>query len=155
MMSLNQHDEEKNMLKILTYNIILRPPLINTNSDDCKDQRMEHFMKIMDEFDVICLQEIFGSFNTRKQGLIFKSQKQGYLYHAASPDPPFCSFKVAEGGLLTLSKYPIVYTEFEAYRKGAMCDQYSYKGVLYTKIKVGECHLHVFNTHLQSTYVSE
>jgi len=54
-----------------------------------------------------------------------------------------------DGGLLTISRYPIVYNEFYAYQYPAvLSDDLSYKGTLYTKIDLtsvkGGRHLHLF-----------
>lgn len=40
--------------KLLTYNVFMRPPLINNNGDDYKDLRHELFIKkFLPEFDFI------------------------------------------------------------------------------------------------------
>lgn len=50
---------------ILTYNIFLRPPPVKNNDDDYKNERCKHFLKNIDNFDIICLQEVFGFLNRR------------------------------------------------------------------------------------------
>ncbi len=42
-------------IKILTYNIFIRPPPIKTNEDDYKDERLKIFMqKYISNFDIVC-----------------------------------------------------------------------------------------------------
>jgi len=69
-------------------------------------------------------------------------------------DPPgFFSGYATDGGLVILSRFPIVYSEFSPYPYGVLSDALSYKGVLYAKIQVGSGRIaHVFNTHTQASY---
>ena len=54
-------------IKVLTYNFFIRPPPINTDGDDYKDERLSYFTKeYLDKFDVICFQECFNVFSDRK-----------------------------------------------------------------------------------------
>ena len=61
---------ERNHIKLLTYNMFMRPPPVKTNASDFKDARLNEFVKQLDDFDIICHQEIFTTLNTRKQRLI-------------------------------------------------------------------------------------
>jgi endonuclease/exonuclease/phosphatase family metal-dependent hydrolase len=69
----------------LSYNLFIRPPGIKNNSNDYKDERLNEFIKIMDRFDVIGLQEIFAAFSSRQQTLIDAAYEKGFLYHLKSP----------------------------------------------------------------------
>jgi hypothetical protein len=60
-----------------------------------------------------------------------------------------------DGGLLVLSRFPIVEKEFRPFRYGVLSDDLSYKGVLYAKIVIAERVLHLFNTHTQATYFED
>ena len=58
-----------------------------------------------------------------------------------------------EGGLMTLSRYPIIAKDFKLFTKTEISN--SARGMLYTKIQVKEDKIiHVFNTHLQSAISS-
>jgi len=140
-------------IKILTYNIFLRPPPVKNNADDYKNERCKIFLKHIDNFDIICLQEVFGFLNRRQHKLICGSMKRGFFHHSSSPDPSFFSSYIVNGGLLTLSRYPIMYEEFRTFKYGVLSDNLSMKGVLYTKIDISDCWVHLFNTHLQASYV--
>lgn len=51
--------------------------------------------------------------------------KKGLFYHASSPSPSFFSSYLVDGGLLTLSRYPIEYTEFMPFKFGILSDSLS------------------------------
>jgi len=80
----------------------------------------------------------------------------GFQYSAKSALPKFCSLRLTDAGLLTLSRYPIIEEQFVPYDKSAFSDTLSYKGVLYTMIELPNLsYLHVFNTHLNATYITD
>lgn len=91
-------------IKILTYNIFLRPPPVKNNESDYKDDRLADFTKQLELFDIICLQEMFGTFNSRKHELIKHANKSGLFFFADSPSPSFFSKYLVDGGLLILSR---------------------------------------------------
>jgi endonuclease/exonuclease/phosphatase family metal-dependent hydrolase len=94
--------------------------------------------------------------NTRKQKLITYAQKAGFPYHTCTEGPSFFSGYATDSGLLILSRFPIVETEFYSYPYGVLSDALSQKGVLYAKILVGgDRVLHLFNTHTQASYYGE
>ena len=77
----------------------------------------------------------------------------GFYYSAVSPAPGLFEWSVIDGGLLTLSRFPIVEKEFEPFKCALLSDSLSKKGILYTKIQVsGDHHVKIFNTHTQATY---
>src|SRR3954453_16972123 len=78
-------------IKVLTYNIFLRPPPIKNNENDWKDERLEDFAKVIHNFDIICLQEMFGAFNSRKQSLIRYATKAGFFFYIDTSSPSFLS----------------------------------------------------------------
>jgi len=117
----------------------MRPPGIKTNDSDHKDARLEEFIKtVLCKYDIICNQELFNLFNSRKERLIEAARKAGFLYHAVSEAPGFFSGFLVDGGLLTLSRFPIVKSEFRSFPYGCGADDLSMKGVLYTRIQIGD-----------------
>lgn len=58
------------------------------------------------------------------------------IYHAIGDSPSLFSGFATDGGLLTLSRFPIIETEFEPFAYGVVSDALSYKGVLYVKILI-------------------
>lgn len=154
-------------INILTYNIFLRPPPIKNNESDHKDNRLKEFIKLLPEFDIICLQEMFGFLNKRKHKLIRCATKAGFHYYADSPSPSFFTSFLVDGGLCVLSRYilycslftptrfPIMASEFKPYPYGVFSDSLSQKGVLYTKIQIKDEILHLYSTHMQASYFGE
>ena len=90
-------------IKILTYNIFERP-IIKNNENDYKQERLDEFIKHFNEYDIICLQEMFGSLNTRKDQIIKKAIKAGFFFYADVSPPSFFSKSLIDGGLLVLSR---------------------------------------------------
>lgn len=139
-------------IKLLTYNIFLRPPPVKNNENDWKDERLEDFCKLLHNFDIICLQEMFGMFNSRKQSLIRAATKAGFFFYVDTSSPSFVSKYMVDGGLVILSRFPIVSYSFVQFRYGVIADSLAQKGVLYSKILVKDCFLHLFTSHLQASY---
>lgn len=101
------HEEkiiQRDHLKILTYNIFIRPPPVKTNENDWKDERIADFINYLQYYDIICLQELFGSISNRKQELIKYANKNGLFFFVDSPSPSFFSKFLSDGGLLILSR---------------------------------------------------
>lgn len=142
----------RNNVKLLTYNIFLRPPPVKNNENDWKDERLADFIKLLDSFDIVCLQECFGSLNNRKQELIKYANKTGLFFFVDSPSPSFFSKFLVDGGLLTMSRFPIVESEFREFRYCVLSDSLANKGILYSKIKIRDSYVIIFNTHTQASY---
>lgn len=139
-------------IRILTYNIFLRPPLVKNNDSDWKDERLEDFLKLLHNYDIICLQEAFGMYNSRKLQLIRAANKNGFFYFLDLEAPPFYSKFLADGGLLILSRFPIVKHSTYYYNYGVVSDSLAQKSVLYAQIEIGNSKLHLFTSHTQASY---
>ena len=150
-------------LKILTYNIFQLPYLIKTNKNDYKQQRLDGIIKIISEFDIICIQESFDVFSHRQFELISKAKEAGFLYFARSDSPNFFDPQLFDGGEVILSKYPIVESRFFKFGKMGYADGIATKGVLYCNIEVpgvktelgtsgDNSIVHLFTTHNQANY---
>ena len=146
-------------LKMLTYNLFLRPPLINNNGNDYKNERTELICKMMEQYDIICFQELFPNYNMRRNKICKKAEELDLIFQARPRNHPLLSAYLVGSGLLTLSKYPIVKNRFFSFKDGAGIDGISYKGILYTKIFTGGSkshsqmnYMHLFNAHLQASY---
>ncbi|KAJ3357817.1 ribosomal 40S subunit protein S1B [Entophlyctis luteolus] len=139
-------------VRVISYNIFLRPPGISTNTSDYKNARLTYFSNfVLPAYDIVCLQEIFSSGSSRLGKLLAHAKKIGFEYHVASPSKGILNTSV-DGGLLILSRYPIVKMDRITFKRGIYGDKYTAKGAIYAKVKVtpGK-HIHVFNTHLQSS----
>jgi endonuclease/exonuclease/phosphatase family metal-dependent hydrolase len=95
---------------------------------------------------------MFGTLNSRKQSLIKAATKSGYFFYVDTASPSFVSKYMADGGLLILSRFPIVSYSFSQFRYGVVADSLAEKGLLYAKILVKDSFIHLFTTHLQASY---
>lgn len=140
----------RDYIKILTYNLFLRP-LVSTNGNDYKNERLKDFLDEISQFDVICLQEVFGFLNSRKTTLIYEAAKRGFFFFAEPPEIKLLSTNMIDGGILILSRFKIEKIEFFEYSYGISIDACVQKGLIYVKIRLNKGNLHIFNTHLQAT----
>ncbi|OMH86387.1 Sphingomyelinase [Zancudomyces culisetae] len=160
-------------VRLLTQNIFMRPPLINNNGDDFKQERLDWFIKnVLDKYDVICLEEMFKFGSGRKTQLIKAAKARGLVYNATTPSKGFFDFGI-DSGLLILSRYPIEHKESIQYPRGVHSDALSLKGALYARIKVEKennlsvsnsssadsdsstsKYLNIFVTHTQASYTN-
>ena len=145
----------KDTIRLLTYNFFCRPPPVNTNNDDYKDSRLKDFVELLPNFDIICFQELFTTFNDRKHKMIHEGAKVGLKYYLSSKVPSFFSKYTVDGGLLILSRYEIVENDSYDYFINISGDAVSSKGILYAKIKINDKYVFLFNTHLQASYFDD
>ena len=142
-------------VKILSYNFFARPPPINTNGTDYKNERLNDFIELLPNFDILCFQELFTTFNDRKHKMIREGAKVGLKYYLSTKAPSFFSKYITDSGLLILSRYEIVENDTYNYYINISGDAPSSKGILYAKIKINDKYLFLFNTHTQASYYDE
>lgn len=130
----------------------MRPPGIKNNYSDYKDLRLLDFCPVMTNYDIVLLQEMFSTLTTRKCRLKIAAAKCGFSHFAESPSPKLLSGHIVDGGLLTLSKHPILKHKFYPYKLGVHSDGLAQKGILYTLISCEDTLYHIFNTHSQASY---
>ena len=145
----------RNTVRVLSYNFFLRPPPINNNGSDYKNERLQDFLEFLPNFDILCFQEIFTTLTDRKHLILREAAKRGLKYHVSSKPPSFFSKYLTDGGLLILSRYEIIDCDYYDYYITICGDAPSNKGIIYAKIKINNRYLFLFNTHLQSTYFDE
>jgi len=143
---------ENKKIKLLSYNIFLRPPPVKNNENDWKDERLYDFLLELKDFDIVCLQEMFGTLSTRRQLLIKIASKLGFFFFFEIPPPSFFSKNIIDGGLLILSRFPVVDTEFRPYTYAILDCVWGQKGCLFVKIRIKDSNLVIINTHLQASY---
>lgn len=159
------------VLRFLTYNIFMRAPaptFAHNNGNDKKDARLQRFAQHLCRYDLVCLQEMFGAFSQRRDWLIEVAQQNGFTEVHRSPTSVRPRFLV-DGGLLILSRLPMVTQSVLTFEPGTHLDRLSAKGALYARLRgAGSCDpfltgaadaeaplLHVCTTHFQSTYTEE
>ena len=72
--------------------------------------------------------------NNRVDEILEQALLKGLPYFAISPSPSFLQSQIVNGGLLIVSKYPIIEQQFYKYPIGVLDDYLSLKGLLYVKI---------------------
>jgi endonuclease/exonuclease/phosphatase family metal-dependent hydrolase len=139
-------------VKMLTYNIFLRPPGIKNNLSDHKNARHAAFgEQYLKQYDIVALQEMFSYGSSRVSRMVHYGRKHGFEFYVSSPTRSVFNAQV-DGGLMILSKYPITRTEKMTFKRGIHSDRFSAKGAIYAKIAISaNFSVHVFTTHLQST----
>jgi exonuclease III len=117
-------------IKLLTFNCQRLPYLFRSNID---------IDKLMNEYDIVCLQEnfcsIFGTNKIKKYNCIHPS---GLIY------------KFVDSGLTIYSKHKIDFIGFIRFNNLKNIDILADKGFLIIKIK----DIYVINTHLQGSYTT-
>lgn len=127
-------------VRVMTYNVFVRPPgITGAGGDDHKDERLKLLAPRLANYDVICFQELFDSFSTRRSALMEAVSLFGLRFSAYLPRnlfmfPP----KVIDGGVSILSRYPIVETDHIHFRNivTTTIDSIVGKGVLYARIEL-------------------
>ncbi len=140
-------------LRVLTLNVFLRPPMVSHHHSDFKDERTHLITTIFPYFDVILLQEVHTCLNFRCNHLITEASRHGLRYHYCNHGPSILSRYLSNNGLLILSRYPIESSDCVAFDQCASYDTIIEKGCNYIKVNVfPNLPVHIFNTHLQSSY---
>ena len=140
-------------LRVLTLNVFLRPPVISHGHSDFKNERASLITSIFPYFDIILLQEVHTCLNFRCNTLITEARRHGLLYHYCNYGPAILSRYLSNNGLLILSRYPITASDCIAFNNCASYDTIIEKGCNYIKVNVfHNLAVHIFNTHLQSSY---
>ncbi|KNE55258.1 hypothetical protein AMAG_01171 [Allomyces macrogynus ATCC 38327] len=144
------------VLRLMTYNFFLRPPLIADYKGDSKEERLEEFIhRVLPRYDILALQETFSGYSSRVARLEKAAVRQGYLGHVRGPQGTVLHGHLLDAGLLVLSRWPIIESSNWTYSRGVTVDRLAAKGVSYTHHVHPDCenvHLHLFNTHLQASY---
>ncbi len=153
--TLQQHTPSK--VNILSYNVFMRP-FVKTNHSDYKDARLEVFInEYLQNYDIICLQELFSMASSRTKKLIKEGKERGYAY-SATLEGSWKTLKPIDSGLVLLSKYPIFERDSIVFTKGSDIDGWSTKGVLSAVIDIptgpssAPLPILVLTTHLQAEY---
>ncbi|KAJ0398326.1 hypothetical protein ATCC90586_001782 [Pythium insidiosum] len=119
---------------------------------DHKDVRVALLLRKIRDFDIVILQEMF-EIGSRQRRFVRAASELGFRYHAGSVWPMMTDRYLIDGGLLILSRYPIVERGQHIYSKGAGADGICAKGVLYARVQLSpdlSDSLHVFTTHTQA-----
>jgi len=93
----------------------------------------------------------------RRNYIIREAKKVGFEYHAVPGNPSFFSLAIIDSGLLIISKFKIVESDYITFdTAGVGPDVMANKGCLYAKIdlsEIGGKYLHLYTVHTQSEYL--
>ena len=130
----------------------MRPPPINTNGNDYRNDRLEFIIEEIQKFDIVNFQEIFSRFTSRKTRLIKAAKTKGFSYTCRPPGPPCCSLYAIDSGLLTISKRKVIASSFRPFKASCGIDGVAYKGVHFNRMIIDGVVVNVMNVHMQATY---
>lgn len=135
---------------LMTYNLWGLPVWVPRSDQKNRFKRLSEVLVTRDE-NILCLQETFNK-NLRKQ-LIPSLTKEFYAFSDYSISKRIYGLVPIDrkGGLMTLSKYPILEEKFFEYpvnKKMRFEERFARKGFIWSKIKSPGGIIHVLNTHL-------
>lgn len=136
----------KQSIKIVSYNINgLFAHYNHTNYVHISKYIRNLFLN--EDVDIICLQELWEK---NIYDLIINNLQDLNLF--ISQPPTNLKYCIGEhSGLLTISKYPIILSDFEKYEKLNFTCAMTNKGFQYIVIKINNDYIPLINTHLQSS----
>ena len=67
-------------IRILTYNLFLRPVFVKNKDSDYKAERLEEFAAQLHEYDIFCSQEAFVGLTKHKAHLVRWGLEHGFLW---------------------------------------------------------------------------
>lgn len=140
-------------VNVLSYNIFMRPPGVRNNFSDHKNARLSYFCQhVLPNYDIVALQEMFAYGSSRQNKLISYAKQTGLDYNVTSPSKGLLNGTI-DGGLIILSRFPILKHSKITFKKGVYSDRFAAKGALYARVAIDSTHhVHVFTTHLQASY---
>eukprot|EP01083_Nonionella_stella_P112996 332929_1 len=154
MASLTKSPDDPFSLKVMSMNVFARPPGIHDNKNgDSKYERLRALLAEIDEFDVVCLQELFATGSTRQEWFIRKAFAKGFRHFHRTPQPAIFSKYFVDGGLCIISRFPLADLDCLRFSRGLKIDGVVEKGVLHAKVVVSHGlheYFHLFVTRTQA-----
>ncbi|MFJ1791741.1 sphingomyelin phosphodiesterase [Kitasatospora griseola] len=145
-------------LDVLTYNTFLMSTSLYPNWGQAYRAQAIAGADFFQGHDVVVLQEAFD--NATSDALVSKASA-AYPYHTPvvgrstsgwdATSGSYSSATPEDGGVVLLSKWPIVRKEQYVFKDACGSDWWSNKGFVYAQIDVSGRRTHVVGTHLQST----
>ena len=131
------------MTRVLTLNCCLLPKYLHQSSGlDNRRQRAQLIHRLIQRYDIVLLQEVFGTFWSQEWRKMF-SNVPG-MTTILSPS----AAKVTDSGLIILSRYPVIECGFRRFKSKSLTNSIINRGYLYAAVQIGSTTLHIVNTHL-------
>lgn len=143
-------DNNLRELKVITLNAACLPSWITQNfnslrSTEVRAQEIADYLSLHhDEYDVICLQEVFSESACTIFRQTLKERYSWSVHHAGEPYIGFNS------GLCLFSKFPIETANFQKFSGLVGEDAFTNKGFLSADIQVSNQIVRVYTTHTQA-----
>ena len=96
-------------------------PYVATATSDAypssgQDERCLDIAKSLELFDIVCIQECFGGiYSEIREKFLAYCTTVGFIYIVDDGEPGFSSSFMCDGGLLIMSRLPIVAKSYEAF----------------------------------------
>ncbi|KAH0571090.1 Neutral sphingomyelinase [Spironucleus salmonicida] len=142
-------------VKLLQYNIFLRPLFVNTNGDDYTEQRINFILDNIGQYDILCFQEFFQQKSVKQICDKFKHKltQLGFIYQIEGPKRRMNPIRILDSGLLVASKLPFISQNIIEFKNhGYGNDYFIHKGFIHFQIQQGNTKLDIFNIHTQASY---
>ncbi|KAG0235888.1 hypothetical protein BGW42_004534 [Actinomortierella wolfii] len=147
---------EKN-LSILSYNVYFLSEVFSNWGQRTRAGLIAK-APFMQNHDVVIFQECFDS---DPRGILVDGLKSQYPYYTNvigqsqsgwdSSTGSYSNFVPENGGVMVMSKWPILEKHQHIYKQGCGPDYWGNKGFIYVKLNISGSTVHVFGTHTQST----
>ncbi len=127
---------------LLAYNTWLRPRSL------FPDRQMERASALVEELeghDILVLSELFDD---RSRSLLLDGLQADYPHRTALVGEDRGALQ--DGGVMILSRWPIVAEAERTYDVCAGSDCFAEKGLAYARVERGACAVHVLGTHVQA-----
>ena len=102
----------------------------------------------------MCLVEAFGGMYSDIREMIKSyATKAGFFYIVHDDDPGFFSTYCSDGGLMILSRFPIIAKSYHPFSYSQELDGLVMRGCLYARINIEpNRNIHIFSTHMCSSH---
>ena len=148
---MRSQDARDGSIRVLTWNLYLRPRIISALLDlpkfSDRRRRIRGILRVIDrgKYDILCIQEAF--LRAIKRALL---RRHPHFYRKLTHR---FSLRL-HSGLMILSRLPILNRSGMIFRGrlagGRLADGWVDKGVMHAEIEMPDGPLHVFTTHLQA-----
>eukprot|EP00741_Cyanophora_paradoxa_P022373 tig00021462_g21600.t1 len=144
------HAAPAGRVRILSYNIFERPACVESSRGDEKEIRLRLFAQRLDDYDVVCLQEMFWSWSARLDALLEEARARGFGHAVVSPRPFAFPPFFCDGGVVILSRFPVLRESYALYPRGTLTggDYFAAKGALWALLQMPD------GSRLHSAYLS-
>lgn len=118
-----------------------------------KAERVQQLPQMIQDCDIVSLNEAFQVGSRTVTNFVSACKLFGFKDFVSIKSPSFFSKRFMDGGVLLMSKYPIVLSDSIIYQDGTTVDDWAAKGAVYGKILLQQNDwVHVFATHTQACY---